>query len=355
VDGTTVKHGDAGADARTSGRRDAGVDATTSPTEGGVDAGRDGACDAAFSSDPHNCGGCARSCGAEDCVDASCSPRVLVSGLPLNGALAIDSENVYFLATTAVDSVPLDGGTVRELATGLADLNYIAVDSTQAYFSVEPASGTGPVMGVALTGGAAFTLAPSREQPNGVAVAGGKVYWAEQWDGSVNGAVLSVPVGGGPPEVVVSGEVGPEQLAVDSVNVYFANWDWGGTTVVQSPESPGAAQTVATLHRPLGVAIDSSNVYFSSIGDGGTVNQVQKGGGAVLILAASPAAGTIASDGTNVYWSDFVLKTVQKVPVGGGSVVTVLSGLGKPLGIAVDGTSLYCVDVGSETILRVNK
>ena len=353
MDRTTAKPGDAGMDG-TVKRRDAEIEGSAPDAR---DGGDDATCDAAsFSSDPRNCGMCGKSCGVEDCQDAACAPRVLVSGLTLSGSIAVDSKNVYFLTTTSVDSVPLDGGSVRALATGLTAVNYLAVDSTNAYVSIEaPPTYIGPILGVALTGGIPFTLAPSREGPNGVVVSGGTLFWAEQGNGGKNGAVMSIPVGGGTPRVVVGGEFGPEQLAVDSENVYFSNWDWGGTTVVQASLDAGVTRTLAVVTRPLGIAIDPSNVYFSNIGDGGTVYQVPKGGGAALLLAPSPSAENIASDGTNVYWSDNALKTLQKIRVGGGTVVTLLSGLGRPSGIAVDGTSVYCVDVGTNSILRVNK
>jgi len=354
MDGTAMKHQDAGTDG-TGHPGDARVDQSLADaSEAGAAA--DATCDAlALSSDPRNCGMCGKTCGVEDCQDAACTPRVLVTGLAVTGGIAVDTKTVYFLTNTTIDSVPLQGGTVSELATGLTDLNYLAIDSTNAYVSIEPPTGTGPILGVALTGGTPFTLAPNREQPNGVAAIGGALFWAEQGDGGMNGAVLSVPVGGGTPVVVVSGQIGPEQLAVDSKSVYFSNWDWGGTTVVQAARDGGATDTLASLPRPLGIAIDPSNVYFSNIGDAGTLNQAPKGGGAVLLLASSPSAGSIASDGTDVYWSDSVLKTLQKVHVGGGAVVTMLNGLGKPYGIAVDDTSVYLVDVGAESILRVNK
>jgi hypothetical protein len=352
ADETGVKHGDARADGTLGHGGDGGADAAS---EAGNDAGSDGPCDAMLSSDPQNCGACGRSCGVENCQDASCSPRVLVTGLKLTGGIAVDSKNVYFLTTTTVDSVPLDGGTVSELATGLTDVNYLAIDSTYAYVSIEPPTGTGPVLRIRLTGGTPYTLAPNREAPNGVAATAGKLFWAEQGDGGMNGAVLSIPSAGGTPSVVVSGEIGPEQLAVDSDNVYFSNWDWGGNSVVQAPLSGSAPITLAVLPRPLGIAIDTSNVYFSNIGDAGTVNQVHKGGGTVLLLAHTPSAGTLASDGTSVYWTDSVLGTLQKIPVGGGSIVTLLSGLMHPYGIALDETSVYIVEVEANTIVRLNK
>ena len=323
------------------------------------DAGNEAACDdATLSSDPQNCGACGRSCGVEACEDASCEPRLLVAGLPLDGPIAVDSKSVYFLTSTTVDSVPIDGGPVSELATSQSNQNYIAVDSAYVYISVEapPAPYYGPLERVPLTGGAVTTLAPKRVGPNQVTAFGGVLYWAEQGDGGDTGAIYAIPPDGGKPTVVIGEEVGPERLAIDSENVYFANLDWGGTTVVQASLHGGLTITLASVDIPLAVAVDSSNVYFSNIGDGGSVYQVPKGGGTVIKLATTPRAIYVASDGTNVYFTDQDRGTLNKVPVGGGSPAKpLLSGLASPVGLALDATSVYCSATGSGSIVRLNK
>jgi sugar lactone lactonase YvrE len=347
---------------------DAGVDAIArdakAPHEGGTDtasdAGVDAPCDdATLGTDPQNCGMCGRSCGVEDCVDASCTPRVLVSGLNIRGPIAVDKKYVYFITTNSVDSVPLDGGSVLELGTGLPSLNYLAVDSKYVYLSVEPNTPPnyeGPILRVPLTGGTATTLAANRVGPNGIAVSGGIVYWAQQGDGGANGAIVSIPSTGGTAKVVGGPQFGPEQLALDSENAYFSNFDWGGTTVVQAPLAGGAPITLATVNSPLGIAQDTSNVYFADIADGGGVYQVPKGGGGgVMELAPSPFAVFLASDGKSLYWTDASQGTLNKVPVGGGTTTTLLSGLGSPVGIAIDETSVYCNETDGGLIVRVNK
>jgi hypothetical protein len=335
---------------------DARVSIDALPDEDVPDTGEDAVCDAdALATDPRNCGMCGKNCGFDTCVDASCVPLVLASGLPISGSIAVDPTGVYFLTTDGVGSVPLDGGPTQTVASGVANLNYIALSPGYVYASVEPATGPGPILRFAQSGGATVTLAAGRESPNQVAVYGDTLYWAEQGDGGQNGAILGVPLDGGPVEVVIAHQVGPEQLAVDSLNVYYSNWDNGGDTVVEAQRSTGGSSNLDTLPGPLAVAIDDTNVYFSNIGDGGAVYQVNKSGGMVHQLMASPFAEWVVSDGTHVYFTDRKKGEVVRVPVGGGTPVVLASGLPSTGQLVIFNGALFVAVQGTGSILRMNR
>jgi hypothetical protein len=78
-------------------------------------------------------------------------------------------------------------------------------------------------------------------------------------------------------------------------------------------------------------------------------------GGALTVIASTPAAIWIASDGANVYFIDVHEQTLSRVPVGGGSPATVLLVLTSAGGLAIDETSVYCSDEGTGAIYRLNK
>jgi hypothetical protein len=360
---TAAEGRDGGSDANAP--REGGDTATTTRDAGEAaaprDARSDGPCDAQLSSDPQNCGACGKSCGVEDCLDASCAPHVVLSGVDVSGRIVVDSKHVYFFGDGGIGSVPVTGGSARSIVSGIANLNYIAVDSENVYFSVELSVGTAPVERAPLAGGPITVLAPNRDGANQVAVQGDVLYWAEQGDGSDNGAVMGVSTDGGTPFIISAPQIGPEELVVDSENAYFTNWDNSGKTVVQVSLFTRMPEPLATaVFHPISIAIDSSNVYFADVpyadnGDSGTVDQVPKGGGTVITLASSLFASVVASDGVNVYWTDRDQGTLQKVPVGGGPVVPMLSNLGPTFGMALDDVSVFCVDLTGKSILRVNK
>jgi DNA-binding beta-propeller fold protein YncE len=106
-----------------------------------------------------------------------------------------------------------------------------------------------------------------------------------------------------------------------------------------------------------GLAVNASSIYWSS---GGTLNQMPLAGGAsVDLVDGQNDAFGVALDDTNVYWTTLYGGVVQKMPLGGGAVTTLVSGLSAyASGIAVDDTSIYWAattasEVGS--IMRLAK
>ena len=95
-----------------------------------------------------------------------------------------------------------------------------------------------PVIGV--TGGAPAVLASGQNDPVGVVVNGGTVYWAD----SGAGTIMAVPVTGGTPTVLASGQNDPAYVAVDNGTVYWADSSAG--TVMAVPATGGSPTVVAT-------------------------------------------------------------------------------------------------------------
>jgi hypothetical protein len=51
-----------------------------------------------------------------------------------------------------------------------------------------------------------------------------------------DGAVLKVPIGGGPPVTLASGQYVPQGIALDGANVYWT--DYASSRVRKTPKSP---------------------------------------------------------------------------------------------------------------------
>jgi hypothetical protein len=179
------------------------------------------------------------------------SPVTLFTGY-VAGPLAIDASSIYWATgdigapppwpfpppSTTLCKVPLAGGTPAVVTSGWNAISAIAVDETSVYLlDAGPAqSGHGTVAKVPLGGGAPVTLAtgqtflmgPGTDSNWGIALAvdASSVYWGTagtQAENYSDGAVMKVPLTGGPPVTVALGQISVSGLAVDETSVYWAN------------------------------------------------------------------------------------------------------------------------------------
>jgi len=164
---------------------------------------------------------------------------------------------------------------------------------------------------------------------------------------------MKVPISGGQAVALSSPQDHPSSIAVNSTNVFWANGNGssgdgavkktgldGGaeTTLATSPGIPGAYK---------GLAIDSSNVYWTGDSSPGSVSYVPIVGGASTVLASGQDApwGIVVTDGY-AFWTNAAMTTgtVMKAPLDGGPAITLATNQAGPAGIAVDSANAYWVN-----------
>ena len=268
------------------------------------------------------------------------------------------------------------------LALCLSGLASTARAADTIYWASEVSPGSlrsGP-----LAGGVGATLGSiaSEGGPCGVAIAGGKVYWANFDGDNIRVADLGPPVGSPTtlfgPDVLPGGEATTENgacgVAIAGGNIYWANYFDG--TIRVGPlggHADGAPTTLFSFEGgPSGVAIAGGNIYWTNQ-TGHQVRYGPLGGGTGTSLYGPDAADSgnvdennplgLAIAGDKIYWADLGSDLIRFGPLDGSSAAMTLFGPGapfggvggsQPFGVTIDpGTQdLYWGNWGSGQVMR---
>jgi hypothetical protein len=316
--------------------------------------------------------------------------------------LNADGTNVYWAdgANATIDTVPISGGTVVSLATGLSSVTDLIIAAGMAFWTQVGGAqgcclqmGAGSIRQVPVAGGAATTVVGNLDAPGALAIdASNNVVWAEFWrvakwapagnvttlasgissdlpritadqanlyvlDGDL---IKTMPLGGGRFEKLASahggviGDIGAvnQDITADGTNVYWSV----SSTVQMVPASGGAVVTLAVVGGPAPpqdcywrIAVDSQNVYWSapsfSFPIGCTVKKVPITGGAVTTLVDFAYMADFATDGANVYFSELGSNpgSIRQTSVNGGPITMVTSNTMAEV-LAVDAQNIYWLD-----------
>jgi hypothetical protein len=275
----------------------------------------------------------------------------------------------------SVTPVALQGGTVRELVTGLDQPQVVIINNGYAYYS--NISFTGAVSRVSLSDGGISNLSSSEPFPMGLAMDDNNIYvWnsgsfsGQSTINNRDGTIVQIPLDGGAHLTLRTGmEVmyaAPylNAIAVDSKRVYWVEGGLGNDGTIMSTPIGVATPTVvySNLQLPEAVVSDGVNLYWTSWGtfdqsgnynNDGTVMEGSVDGGTPVVLAMGQSApAAIAIDSKSIYWTNAGrlgggtlpapnTGSVNQVAMDGGAVIPLATQEAVPLSIAVKGTTVY--------------
>jgi hypothetical protein len=141
-----------------------------------------------------------------------------------NGAslLAVDDTNVYWSDGSTIQQAPIRGGAAITLVTEQG-VSSIAIDATSVYWTVGLESS---VWKIPIGGGTPTAIATGQSDAGGVAVDGASAYyWSDDGQSSTDGQIMKVDLAGGTPTVLAEGQNPVTRLRVDSTSVYWGNYE----------------------------------------------------------------------------------------------------------------------------------
>jgi hypothetical protein len=258
--------------------------------------------------DKGNCGACGVAC-AGSCVAGECLVTIEEgsSKTPFQG-LVVDATNAYFVNGGNLVKMPLGGGSMVTLATDIGVLGQMAVDSTNLYWTTQdsptgasPSGGPpiGTVNKVPIAGGPPVVLASGQDDSFGIAVDATTVYWTNQSRETIQstaaGSVMEIPINAtasDSPTVLAANVAGPAFIAVDANGIYWnAQIVYNATTpcencIVSMPLAGGTPTSFC--NGVIGISamvIDSQNLYVASQSTTVTESQVTQ-----IPLPSSPSS-----------------------------------------------------------------
>ncbi len=193
--------------------------------------------------------------------------------------------------------------------------------------------------------------------------------YVTRWNSpETNGQVIKLPKSGGLSSVLTQGQLNPLGIALDSANVYWANYGpqngtttsaTGGVAKIAKSDLGGTATVIdsgqsSNSHGSIVVTVDSSNIYWGNYFQIMICPLAGCGTAGATILSQAGGVNAIAVSGGVVYWTNgdgMQVSMIANTNIGG-AATPLASNQGRPLGLALDNTYVYWANTTEGTVHR---
>jgi virginiamycin B lyase len=260
---------------------------------------------------------------------------VMVSG----GLAARADAFVYWSQRNAIGRANLDGSDAAQSV--IAPAGYpqgVAVDGQYVYW----ANAWGDSIGRAKIDGtgtdqAFLSPATAGGTPQGVTVAGQYIYWTNN-RGTIGRANLD---GTGVDQSFITGVSDPSGVAVDGQHIYWANL-LNNAIGRANLDGAGVDQTfIVGASDPQGVAVDGQHIYWTN--RSGTIGRANLDSSNVAqsFITGADLPDAVAVDGQHIYWVNAATGTIGRAGLDSSNIdQNFINGAQNPLGLAVDALPL---------------
>lgn len=183
----------------------------------------------------------------------------------------------------------------------------------------------------------------------------GYLYWTQQ--GSSNGSIARVAVGGGSPKTLIgppdAGQLLPQCITVTDAGVYWGNRYGGNSTpatlgrVGFDGGDPVDLTPKGPLYGVYGVGLGPRGIYYTTGGSNTVVAIVGLDGGTPTpVVSGQATTSGIAVTATELYWTTSSAGFVVRAGLDGGGVTTIATEQTNPSAVIADSENLYWLDTG---------
>lgn len=308
-------------------------------------------------------GGCMFELGeVKDRVEVPCAEGFAsCEGEPTCGTnLATSADHCGACGRSCLGGTCTNGRCPRQTLTTVGMLPYgIALDETHVYYTDRDG---GVLRKMPKAGGPPVELATNQESITFVAVDPGTTGFVYFTRNGANGGVSKVPKAPGGSVVTLASIPWGWEIAIDETNVYFTT---GGPenppvaltgSLQRVPKTGGAATKLATMTtQPGSIALDADSIFFADK-EGRTVSRLSKASPSAPELIATSQAGPdgIAIDGDNLFWTCYEGDTVVVSPKQPDAYTVLANRQVRPNGITAGGNFAYYSTYMGNTIGRVS-